>query len=143
MKYLRDGRAPVPESEAVSRVMSANRAKNTKPELVVRVALREAGLTGYRIHPTHVPGRPDIVFPKHKLAIFVNGCYWHRCPYCRLPLPRSHAEFWREKFEKNKARDKAKARTLRSQGWTVVTLWECQIEKNTTRAVEKIRQKMH
>jgi DNA mismatch endonuclease (patch repair protein) len=77
--YVRDKRSPVPKNEAVSRVMSANRAKNTKPELLLRKALWQAGARGYRLHYKRVPGRPDISFVSKKVAIFVNGCYWRRC----------------------------------------------------------------
>jgi len=116
MSYIRDGRAPIPTSEITSRVMSANLGKNTKPELVLRKALRTIGLPGYRLHWKNAPGRPDIVFPGRKIAIFVNGCYWHRCPHCNLPLPKSNTDFWMEKFEKNKERDAEKIRNLEEKG---------------------------
>ena len=80
-------------------MMRANRAKNTTPELVLRRELSQRGLRGYRLHRKGVPGRPDLSFGPQRLAIFVNGCYWHRCPRCQLPLPRTHTDFWRAKFE--------------------------------------------
>jgi len=86
--YIRDKRSPRPRSEAVSRVMSANRAKDTRPEVALRKALRRAGGRGYRLHYKRVPGRPDIAFVSKRVAVFVNGCYWHRCPKCDLPLPK-------------------------------------------------------
>ena len=90
MTYIRDGRAPIPKRELTSKVMSSIRAKNTKPEIVLRKALWGQGLVGYRLHKKNIPGRPDIVYSKNKLAVFVNGCYWHRCPYCKPAAPKSH-----------------------------------------------------
>lgn len=93
MEYLRDGRAPIPDSEITSRVMSSNKGKNTKPEILMRDALRQIGIPGYRLHWKKAPGRPDIAYPGKKIAIFVHGCYWHRCPHCDLPLPKTNTEF--------------------------------------------------
>ena len=96
--YIRDKRSPVPLNANVSRVMSSNKAKNTKPELRLRKALYAGGVRGYRINWKKVPGKPDIAFPGRKISIFINGCYWHRCPYCKLSLPKTNTEFWKEKF---------------------------------------------
>ncbi len=93
-------------SEATRHVMQANKSKNTKPELKVRAALRAAGLPGYRLHWKAAPGKPDICYPGRKVAIFVNGCFWHRCPYCALSTPKTNVEFWTAKFERNRARDR-------------------------------------
>jgi len=130
MEYIRDGRAPTPKSELTSRVMSANVGKNTKPELLLRKALRKIGLPGYRLHWKKAPGRPDIVYPGRKIAIFVNGCYWHRCPHCALPLPKSHTEFWANKFRVNEERDAEKIRLLKADGWKTIVFWECEIKKD-------------
>jgi len=127
--YIRDGRAPVPKSEVTSRVMSANKAKNTKPEVILRRALWANGLRGYRCNYKKAPGRPDIAFPKKKIAIFVNGCFWHRCPHCKLPLPKSNQDFWKTKFEANKKRDREKVTLLGKEGWKVFIIWECEIPK--------------
>ena len=107
--------------------MQANRGKDTKPELLVRAALRTAGLTGYRLHWRKAPGRPDVCFVGRRVAILVNGCFWHRCPYCALPSPRSHPEFWRAKFARNRQRDREDLRALVSAGWTVLVVWECRL----------------
>lgn len=128
--YLRDGRAPIPKSEAISKVMSANRGKNTKPEILLRKALWAAGLRGYRCNYKKVPGRPDIAFPEKKIAIFVHGCFWHRCPNCNLPLPKSNRAFWKLKFDKNVERDKKKTQGLKKEKWKVLIIWECQINSN-------------
>lgn len=135
--YIRDGRAPIPKKEATSRVMSANRGKDTGPELAFRRALRRAGLSGYRLHWKKAPGRPDVAFPGKRVAIFINGCYWHRCPYCRYDLPKSNKVFWRKKFTANKERDKKKKNLLKKEGWKVLVIWECQLKRSLQKQVEK------
>lgn len=100
-KYVRDKRSPKPKNENVSRVMSANKAKNSKPEMKLRKYLWNNGLKGYRLHPKKIPGRPDIAFISKKLAIFVNGCYWHRCPKCNYPLPKNNRESIRKRINTN------------------------------------------
>lgn len=136
-KYIRDGRAPIPSSEATSRVMSANKAKNTKPEVILQKALFRKK-PGYRLHWKKAPGRPDICYPGRKVAIFVNGCFWHRCPHCNLPMPKSNAEFWKQKFKNNIERDKRKLEELEILGWRVVFIWECQINDNVDVYAAKI-----
>jgi len=128
--YIRDGRAPIPESEVTSRVMSRIRGKDTKPELVLRRALREVGAPGYRLHWKKAPGRPDIAYPGRKLAVFVHGCYWHRCPHCGPSMPKTHTDFWQKKFERNQERDARKVRELEDAGWDVIVVWECQLKKD-------------
>lgn len=109
--------------------MQANKSKDTTPELRVRAALRAAGLTGYRLHWKKAPGRPDICFPGRRVAIFVHGCFWHRCPHCSPSRPKTHPEFWEAKFERNRARDARDSALLVSAGWTVVVVWECRLKK--------------
>ena len=121
-------RNPAPTSEVTTKVMRANKGKDTGPEQTVRMLLREMGHPGYRLNWKKAPGRPDIAYPGHKIAIFVNGCFWHRCPHCNLPLPKSHTEFWKEKFDRNVARDEEKTRALEALGWTVITIWECELK---------------
>lgn len=129
-RYLRDGRSPIPRFERTSKVMSANRGKDTGPEMALRRALRAHGLTGYRLDWRQAPGRPDIAFPGRKVAIFVHGCFWHRCPRCAMPLPRSNRDFWRVKFKRNVARDKKRCDQLGAMGWKVIVVWECEIEED-------------
>ncbi|MCB5280097.1 MAG: very short patch repair endonuclease [Candidatus Cloacimonetes bacterium] len=139
--YVRDKRSPTPLNEAVSRVMSSNKGVDTKPELILRHALREAGFPGYRLYWNKVPGHPDICYPGKKIAIFVNGCFWHRCPKCNLPLPKTNNEFWNEKFQRNIDRDKKKIMALELEDWTVVTVWECEIKgdlKNVVRTLSDL-----
>ena len=137
--YIRDKRSPVPLNANVSRVMSSNKAKNTKPELRIRKALYADGVRGYRLNWKKVPGKPDIAFPGRKISIFINGCYWHRCPHCELPLPKTNTEFWKEKFDKNIKRDKKKEKELLDLGWTVLVFWECKIKTNIKDCINKIK----
>ena len=124
-------KTPVPRDVAIRHVMQANTSKNTKPELLVRQMLRRLGWPGYRLHWKTPAGRPDIVFPGRKIAIFVNGCFWHRHEGCKkASTPKSNEEFWNAKFERNKARDKRVTAQLESEGWKVVTIWECELEKD-------------
>jgi len=119
--------------------MSSNKAKNTKPELRLRKALYADGVRGYRLNWKKVPGKPDIAFPGRKISIFINGCYWHRCPHCELPLPKTNTEFWKEKFEKNIKRDKKKEKELLDLGWIVLVFWECKINTNIKDCINKIK----
>lgn len=123
-------KAPAATSEATRKCMQGNKRANTKPELLVRQRLREAGLTGYRLQ-WKVPGRPDVAWPGKKVAIMVNGCFWHRCPHCALPLPKSNVEYWVVKFENNVKRDKKNLALLEEDGWKVHVIWECQLKKKT------------
>lgn len=118
--------------------MQANRGKNTRPEMQLRRLLREAGYPGYRLHWGKAAGRPDIAYPGRKVAIFVNGCYWHRCPHCTPPAPKTNAEFWEAKFVANEARDARQSAELEGMGWTVATVWECEIRAEPGRVVAKL-----
>ena len=119
--------------------MSSNKAKNTKPELKLRKALYADGIRGYRLNWKKVPGKPDIAFPGRKIGIFINGCYWHRCPYCELSLPKTNTDFWKKKFEKNIKRDKKKEKELLDLGWTVLVFWECKIKTNIKDCINKVK----
>jgi DNA mismatch endonuclease, patch repair protein len=141
-EYVRDARSPKPKSVNVSRVMSANKAKNTGPELLLRKSLWQQGKRGYRLHKRVGGTRPDIVFSKQRVAVFVNGCYWHQCPYCRLPLPKTNTVFWRKKFRSNKERDRRKLMELKKIGWKVYTFWECQLTKDLGKQTRKVDLKL-
>lgn len=138
-EYLRDGRAPVPEKEVTSRVMSANRGRDTVLEVTLRKALWNAGIRGYRTNLKGLPGRPDIVFTKHRLAIFVHGCFWHRCPMCQATAPKTHTKFWAEKFERNKARDARNLEELGALGWRTLVIWECEVRGDLRGVVARIK----
>jgi DNA mismatch endonuclease (patch repair protein) len=108
-----------------SRMMSGIRGKNTKPELIVRRHLHGKGLR-YRLH-ARLPGKPDLVFPKHCTALFVHGCFWHRHPACQYATtPKSNADFWQTKFTSNLRRDVEVQKSLTALGWRVLVIWECQ-----------------
>jgi DNA mismatch endonuclease (patch repair protein) len=104
--------------------MRANKGKNTKPELLVRRLLREAGHRGYRLHRKGLPGRPDVSFGPSRLAIFVHGCFWHKCPRCFTRFPKSNRWYWMPKLRKNVERDRLKRSELRKGGWRVQVIWE-------------------
>nr|WP_318533562.1 very short patch repair endonuclease [Pseudomonas cichorii] len=118
----------VVSAEVRSRMMSAIRGKNTKPELSIRGYLHSCGYR-FRLHRKDLPGKPDIVLPKYRLAIFVHGCFWHRhegCFYCSIPSTRE--EFWSEKFKSNVVRDSKNVRRLIGAGWRVLVIWECGVK---------------
>jgi DNA mismatch endonuclease (patch repair protein) len=121
--------------------MSAIRAKNTKLEISFRKALSAQGMKGYRLH-WKVEGRPDIAYPGKKIAIFIHGCYWHRCPICNLPKPKSNSTFWQDKFTKNVERDERKRQALEGSGWKVLTFWECQIKSDVSPLIEEVRNQL-
>lgn len=107
--------------------MAAIKGKDTKPELIVRKYLFSRGLR-FRIQVRKLPGRPDIVLPKYRTVIFVNGCFWHGHEGCRYyRLPKSNVDFWQEKIERNKARDARNEAELKALGWRVLRVWECDI----------------
>lgn len=115
-----------------SALMARIRGTNTKPEVLVRSALHRAGFR-FRLHGAALPGRPDIVLPRHRTVVFVHGCFWHRHG-CRLSSePATRRAFWREKFARNRARDQRTARALRNLGWRVVTVWECSLRTTDRR----------
>ncbi|MGG5890709.1 very short patch repair endonuclease [Falsiroseomonas sp. HC035] len=115
-----------PVTAARSALMARVRGKNTRPELIVRRTLHAMG-ERFRLHRADYPGRPDIVLPRHRLAIFVHGCFWHRHPGCRLSsMPKTRVDFWKDKFATNVARDARNVAALQAMGWRVATVWECE-----------------
>lgn len=109
--------------------MSHIRSKNTKPEKMVRQALWHHGFR-YRLHVKDLPGRPDIVLPKYKTVIFINGCFWHGHDGCKdFVVPKSNTVFWLAKIGRNKDRDAYDETELNMAGWKVVTIWECELKK--------------
>lgn len=110
--------------------MSHIRSKNTKPEQLVRQALWHRGFR-YRLHAKDIPGKPDIVLPKYKTVIFINGCFWHGHEGCKdFVIPKTNTAFWLEKIGKNKERDGQVVTALKSKGWNVITIWECELKKH-------------
>ena len=120
-------------SEQRSRCMAAIKGKDTKPEMIVRKYLFSCGLR-FRVQVRKLPGTPDIVLPKYKTVIFVNGCFWHGhggCKYFRLP--KSNVEFWKEKIERNIERDRESMQALLDLGWKVIRIWECELRNKANR----------
>ena len=110
--------------------MSRIRGKDTKPEILVRKYLFGLGLR-YRKNDKRLPGHPDIVFPKYKAVVFVNGCFWHGHEGCKYyVLPKSNCEFWSSKIERNRARDVRDRQELEAKGWRVIVVWECELKKS-------------
>jgi DNA mismatch endonuclease (patch repair protein) len=128
--------------------MALVRHKDTKPELRVRRFLHAAGLR-YRLHAKSLPGKPDLVFPARRLALFIHGCFWHRHQdsECRLArLPKSRLDFWQPKLEGNVIRDRRNALALEADGWRVLVVWECESRnpaKLAAIAEEILGQKKH
>lgn len=122
--------------------MSRIRGKHTGPEVRLRSLLHNAGYR-FRLHDPKLPGKPDIVLRKYRTAIFVNGCYWHRHEECpKATTPKTHSDFWSEKFAKTVERDRRKRDELEEQGWQVITVWECELEQNPQGVVEGIHSRM-
>jgi DNA mismatch endonuclease (patch repair protein) len=124
-----------------SKMMSSIRGKDTGPEMIVRRFLYRHGYR-YRIHRKDLPGKPDIVIPRLNVCIFVHGCFWHRhpgCPYATTPKTRP--EFWNDKFQKNVMRDLVNINALKTAGWSVVIVWECQLKKGP-QTLERLVQKL-
>ena len=114
------------EDELRRRIMRANGPRDTKPEIALRSAIHARGLR-YRIADRRLPGSPDIVLPRWRTVIFVNGCYWHHHPGCRrATIPKTNSDFWLAKFEANRQRDRRNVRDLQARGWRVGVVWECE-----------------
>lgn len=121
---MADTKTPAERSENMSRI----RSSNTKPEEIVRKYLFRHGFR-YRKNDKRYPGKPDIVLPKYRTVIFVNGCFWHMHNCSRSRLPRSNQEYWKPKIERNIERDIQNKRRLEDDGWQVIVVWECELKK--------------
>lgn len=130
----------VVDKQARSRMMAGIRGKDTRPEIRLRKALHAIGFR-FRLHEKRLPGRPDIVLPKWKVAIEVHGCFWHRHEGCRFAsTPATRPEFWAEKFATNVARDRRNLEKLQEAGWRTAVIWECWLrDKDISELVQKLR----
>lgn len=118
--------------------MSRIKGRDTGPELRLRSLLHRAGFR-FRLHANDLPGKPDIVLPKYRTAIFVHGCFWHRHEGCRnATSPSTRTEFWQEKFHGTVERDKRNMAALETAGWTVITVWECDLKADADRLVQQL-----
>lgn len=119
---------PKASNANVRKSMQGNKATDTKPEMTVRSRLREAGLSGYRLH-WKAPGRPDVAWPSKKVCIMINGCFWHRHAGCsKATMPKSNTEYWIAKFDRNVERDAENVAKLEADGWRVHVVWECELD---------------
>ena len=115
--------SPSERSERMSRI----RSSNTAPEVALRRAMHAIGFR-FRLHSKGLPGKPDIVLPRHKTVIFVHGCFWHRHSGCKIATtPKTNTEFWVEKFDRNVVRDARTREQLEGLGWRVIVVWECEL----------------
>lgn len=133
---LPDMFAPQERSAIMSRVHS----EDTTPEICVRKLLHAMGYR-FRLHRKDLPGKPDIVLPKYKTVIFVNGCFWHGCPICRHARvrPQKNAAYWNAKLDRNMQRDRENQKKLEQCGWRVLVIWECETKK---KALPKLQEKI-
>lgn len=123
-----------------SEIMRSVAGRNTGPERIVRSAAHKLGLR-FRLHRKDLPGTPDLVFPKFRIALFVNGCFWHRhrgCP--KATMPKTNIEFWKQKFDRNVERDKENYAALQALGWKVLIVWQCEA-RDIERAMVLLRRK--
>lgn len=124
--------------ETRSRMMASIRSRDTKPELIVRRYLHRAGFR-YRISPRTLPGRPDIVLRRHRVAVFVHGCFWHGHQGCRFArIPTTRTAFWADKISSNRVRDRAKEALLIQSDWRVAVVWECALKGSQDTALQRL-----
>jgi DNA mismatch endonuclease (patch repair protein) len=124
--------ADVVDAATRSRMMAGIRGTDTKPELALRRGLHRRGFR-YRLHARDLPGRPDMVFPRWRAALFVHGCFWHGHGCALFKWPKSNEAFWRTKIEGNRARDARKTDALKAAGWRVGAVWECVLRHDVDR----------
>lgn len=123
--------------EVRSRMMASIRARDTKPEMLVRRYLHGLGFR-YRLSPRDMPGKPDLVLPRYRAAVFVHGCFWHGHDGCRFAtVPATRTEFWTAKISANKRRDAVSEEKLRSLGWRTAIIWECALRSNQSDALQR------
>ncbi len=125
-----------------SRMMARVANKNTKPELRVRAALFAAGYR-YRLHRKDLPGSPDIVLPRHRMAVFVHGCFWHGHACSKGRRPASNIGFWNAKLDRNMVRDRQNQADLEAAGWHVITVWECAVQQGTAAILKALHETGH
>ena len=129
--------APPATNAAVRSSMTGNRSTNTVPESNMQAALIALGVDKFTLHAP-LPGTPDLAFCTEKIAVFVHGCYWHRCPYCSPHFPATNQTYWTAKFARNRIRDKRNRAALKVMGWQVVVVWECKLQKNPRQQARRI-----
>lgn len=137
--------ADIVTPEVRSRMMSGIRGKDTKPEILIRRALHQRGFR-YLLHDPRLPGRPDLVLPRFRVALFINGCFWHGHDCSLFRLPKTRPEFWADKIDRNRQNDERNTEQLISMGWRVAQIWECSLRgknANLDAVVETVSRWLH
>jgi DNA mismatch endonuclease, patch repair protein len=127
------GPSPAATSHKIARTMKSNRSSGTWPERALSEAL------GKPLQTSALPGKPEFVFRRARLTVFVHGDFWHRCPVCKIPLPKRHRSYWKRKLDRNVERDGLNRKELESMGWRVMEVWEHEIKADPQRVAVKIR----
>lgn len=129
--------ADIVSPEIRSRMMSRIRGKNTKPEQVIRRGLFSRGFR-FRLHDPKLPGKPDLVFPKYRTVVFINGCFWHGHGCHLFRMPSTNRQFWETKIQRNRENDTRNIVVLSAAGWKVMTVWECAIRGKSDAAISEL-----
>jgi len=129
--------ADIVPADVRSRMMAGIRGKDTKPELIVRKGLHGRGFR-FRLHDSSLPGKPDIVLPRYRAVIFVNGCFWHGHDCHLFKWPKTREEFWRTKIQRNREVDREALARLQALGWRILQVWECSLKGASRLGVEKV-----
>jgi len=124
--------------EVRSRTMRAVKSANTTLEVTFRRALWKAGIRGWRLHKRSLPGKPDLVFSRARVAVFIDSCFWHGCS-THLRMPKSNLDYWKAKIARNKARDEATTKELKNLGWHVIRFWEHDLRQRLEGCVSKVK----
>lgn len=125
-------------SASRSRNMRAIKSgNNSTTERRLRAHLTQLGISGWSVRPSNLPGRPDFVFLEKRIALFTDGCFWHGCPHCSH-RPKTNLEYWNHKLDRNKSRDRAINRELKSHGYKVIRFWECQIRRKPNQCLRRL-----
>lgn len=125
--------------EVRSRTMRAVKGKNSSLEMKFRRALWAAGVRGWRLHKSSLPGKPDLIFSSSRVVVFIDSCFWHGCP-SHLRMPKSNLDYWEAKIARNRARDRSATKELKSLGWSVLRFWEHDIQNDLKGSVSKLQQ---
>jgi DNA mismatch endonuclease, patch repair protein len=137
----RTSRDPLSRLQRSKRMSLVRSHGNLSTELFVERALRAAKVSGWRKHPENIPGRPDFYFKRARLAVFIDGCFWHGCRHCARRLPFSRRRFWNAKISANRARDRRVRRLLREAGYSMMRVWEHQLQSPAW--LKRIRRRLH
>lgn len=131
--------SPLATSETTKSSMQGNKSSNTKSEQLLAQLFHNSGLNSFLTNNKNLPGTPDFSFEDFKIAIFIHGCFWHRCPYCAPHFPNTNQHYWSAKFLRNKLRDQQNKSKLRSLGWRPIVIWECKLKRNPAKVICRVK----